>query len=171
MWIARWLAVVVLMGCVGTPDGPPRGNGPYLMAATSMMHHSEEGLADALKENKAIFGGGEGCTQRVDESFVRKIEAFAEDGKPIASLKGMEWGGEFNLEQKTVGYIAIIVGPDQGRVALADAGALETREGRLFLLPDAVFEAAVKLIFAKLDGPNCPFQPSMGRAAATAAQS
>ena len=158
MWIGRWLAVVFLMGCIGTPDGPPFGNGRYLMAATEMMFYPEDSFATAFSENRAIFGGGEGCTQRVDESFVQKIEAFAQYGKPIASLKGMEWVGGFNLEPKAIGYIAIIVGPGQGRVALADAGALETRDGRLFLLPDAVFYQAVNLIFAKLNGPNCPFE-------------
>lgn len=157
MWLGRWLAVLFLTACVAMPDGPPRGHGPYLLSATEMMHYSEGGLAVALKENKAIFGGGEGCTQRVGEGFVQQIEAFAKKGKPIASLKGLEWGGEFNLDVKRVGYIAIIAGPSEGRVALIDAGALETRDGRLFLLPDAVFNQAVKLIYAKLNGPNCPF--------------
>ncbi|WP_426033010.1 hypothetical protein [Cypionkella sp. TWP1-2-1b2] len=125
-----------------------------------MMHHSEEGLAAALKENKAIFGGGEGCTQRVGENFVHRIEAFAEKGKPITSLKGMEWShwGEQNGEPKTIGYVAIIAGDGEGRVALTDVSVLETRDERLFLLPEGVFDQAVKLIFAKLNGPNCPFE-------------
>ena len=123
MWMVRLGAVLFLMGCVGTADGPPLGSGRYLMAATQMIFYTEDSFANAFGENKAIFGGGEGCTQRVDESFVRKIEAFAQDGKPIASLKGMEWGGEFNLGPKAIGYIAIIVGPNQGRVALAYAFA------------------------------------------------
>ncbi len=126
------------------------------MAATSVMHYSEEGLAAGLKENKAIFGGGEGCTQRVGENFVRRIEAFAEKGKPITSLKGMEWSHWG--EPKTIGYVAIIAGVGEGRAALTDVSALETRDGRLFLLPEAVLDQAVNLIFAKLNGPNCPFE-------------
>ncbi len=159
MWIVRLTAVLFLMACVATPDGPPKGRGPYLLSATSFYHYSEEGLIDGAKENRAISGGGESCTQRVGEDFVRKLEGFARLGEPVASLRGMEWShwGEWNGEPKMVGYVAIITGLSEGRVALTDVSVLETRDGRLFRLPENVFKQAVEVVFAKLDGPNCPF--------------
>jgi hypothetical protein len=159
MWMVRLCIVLLLAGCVGTPDGPPMGGGRYLLSATEFFHNSESGLLDGAKENRAISGGGESCNQRVGEDFVRKMEDFARFGKPVASLRGMEWShwGEWNGEPKMVGYVAIITGPSEGRVALTDVEVLETRDGRLFKLPEDVFKEAVEVIFAKLNGPNCPF--------------
>lgn len=160
MWIVRVGLVFFLTACVATPDGPPRGTGPYLLSATTIFHYSESGLTSGAKENRAISGGGESCNQRVGEDFVQKLEGFARLGEPVASLKGMEWShwGEWNGEPKMVGCVAIITGPSKGRVALTDVSVLETRDGRLFRLPEAVFKQAVQVVYAKLKGPNCPFE-------------
>ena len=165
MRVGRFFIWVLLAGCVEPPrssyEYPVLGAGPYLMAGSEIAHYPEPFLLQYLSENRSISGGGEACTQRVPDSFVRRIEGLAAQGAPIATLKGLEWSHWG--EPAAVGYLAIItrpekMGPGMGRVALADVSVLETRDGKLFKLPEEVFDKAVKIILAKLNGLNCPFE-------------